>query len=61
MLKESTLLFQIELKRKEIYKSALENGNNHAITITISQELDKLLNSLLQLQKFNIKGEMHDV
>jgi hypothetical protein len=41
----NSIINEIELKRKEMYKSALDNGLNSVITINISQELDKLPNT----------------
>jgi 5,10-methylenetetrahydrofolate reductase len=52
MLNKNSIHIEIELMRNEMYKSAKENGLNSVITINISQELDKLLNSL-HIQKNN--------
>jgi hypothetical protein len=52
MVKKNSIHIEIELMRQEMYKSAFDNGLNSSITIKISQELDKLLNSLY-IQKNN--------
>lgn len=54
-LKENSLMLEIEIKRQEMYKSAMENGISNPITIKISQELDELLNSLTPLANKIIK------
>lgn len=45
MLQENSIFLEIELKRKEMDRSALENGLNSANTIKISQELDNASNA----------------
>jgi hypothetical protein len=61
MLQENSLIFQIERKRQEMYKSAKEKGFTHTMTIKISQELDILL--IFQMNKKNLvtRGEMNHV
>lgn len=45
---QKSLLLQIELKKKEMYRKASILGFTHPIVVTCSQELDKLLNRYQQ-------------
>ncbi|MFJ7826604.1 Spo0E family sporulation regulatory protein-aspartic acid phosphatase [Psychrobacillus sp. NPDC096623] len=45
---QKSLLLQIELKKKEMYKKANILGFTHPIVVTCSQELDELLNRYQQ-------------
>ncbi|RXJ01644.1 aspartyl-phosphate phosphatase Spo0E family protein [Anaerobacillus alkaliphilus] len=41
----TSLLIQIEKKRKEMTKKAIKHGFSAAVTVRCSQELDRLLNA----------------
>ncbi|MEI4770827.1 aspartyl-phosphate phosphatase Spo0E family protein [Psychrobacillus sp. FJAT-51614] len=38
------LMFQIDIKRKDMYRKAKKFGFTHPIVVSVSQELDRLLN-----------------
>ncbi|MFF2754413.1 aspartyl-phosphate phosphatase Spo0E family protein [Psychrobacillus sp. NPDC058041] len=43
-LNEKALLIRIGIKRKDMYRMAKKHGYTHRVVVTISQELDHLLN-----------------
>lgn len=44
ILDEKTLLVQIAIKRKIMYRKAKNYGFTHPVVVSCSQELDELLN-----------------
>ncbi|WP_391115929.1 Spo0E family sporulation regulatory protein-aspartic acid phosphatase [Psychrobacillus sp. L3] len=44
LLNETALLIQIGIKRKDMYRMAKNLGYTHRLVVSISQELDHLLN-----------------
>ncbi|TQR17533.1 aspartyl-phosphate phosphatase Spo0E family protein [Psychrobacillus vulpis] len=44
LLNEKALLIRIGIKRKGMYRMAMKLGYTHPLVVSISQELDHLLN-----------------
>ena len=43
-LNQKALLIRIGIKRKDMYRLAKKHGYTHRVVVSISQELDRLLN-----------------
>lgn len=51
--KKGNLKKQIQKKQKDMYKKAKDYGFTHPLVVSISQELDTLLNQYQEIHRFN--------
>lgn len=51
--KNVNLKRQIQKKQKEMYKKGRDYGLTHPLVVSISQELDTLLNQYQEIHRFN--------
>ena len=53
-MQDRALLIEIELKRKQMIQSGLENGLQSDITLQLSKQVDRLMNAFDQSQNAKI-------
>ncbi|MEK3764813.1 aspartyl-phosphate phosphatase Spo0E family protein [Solibacillus sp. FSL K6-4121] len=53
-IRDTALLIEIELKRKQMIQSGLENGLQSDITLQLSKQVDRLMNAFDQSQNAKI-------
>ncbi|MEK4128836.1 aspartyl-phosphate phosphatase Spo0E family protein [Solibacillus sp. FSL W8-0474] len=53
-IRDTALLIEIELKRKQMIQSGLENGLQSDITLQLSKQVDRLMNAFDQSQNEKI-------
>lgn len=51
--KKVNLKIQIQKKQKDMYKKAKDHGLTHPLVVSISQELDTLLNRYQEIHRIN--------
>ena len=57
-IQDRALLIEIELKRKQMIQSGLENGLQSDITLQLSMQVDRLINAFEQSQNAKIMLQM---
>ena len=57
-IQDRALLIEIELKRKQMIQSGLENGLQSDITLQLSMQVDRLINAFEQSQNAKIMLHM---
>ena len=57
-VQDKALLIEIELKRKQMIQSGLENGLQSDITLELSMQVDRLINAFEQSQNAKIMLHM---